>query len=92
MSARPDPVQVACIGECMVELGQLDLMSGRAHVGFAGDTLNTAVHFAQLREGVSYLTNLETDACLALMLAVAAEEGIDFRADRSACARLPGIY
>lgn len=92
MSARADAVQVACIGECMIELSQLDLDSGRAHVGFAGDTLNTAVYLARLRQGVSYLTNLGTDAFSSRMLAMFAEEGIDCGLIGRHEARLPGIY
>ena len=92
MSARSDPVQVACIGECMIELSQLDLVSGQAHVGFAGDTLNTAVYLARLRHRVSYLTNLGTDAFSARMLAMFAGEGIDCALIGRHESRLPGIY
>ena len=35
--------RIACIGECMIELNQIDLVQGSARLGFAGDTLNTAV-------------------------------------------------
>ena len=89
---RPDLVRVACIGECMIELSQLDLVTGQAHVGFAGDTLNTAVYLARLRDGVSFLTNLGTDAFSTRMLAMFAEEGIDCGLIGRHEARLPGIY
>lgn len=36
-------VKIACIGECMIELNQIDLVQGAARLGFAGDTLNTSV-------------------------------------------------
>ena len=92
MSAQSEPVQVACIGECMIELSQLDLESGQARVGFAGDTLNTAVYLARLRPGVSYLTNLGADAFSTRMLAMFTEEGIDCGLIGRHETRLPGIY
>lgn len=36
-------VMIACIGECMIELDKVDLEQGTARLGFAGDTLNTAL-------------------------------------------------
>ena len=92
MSASPDRARVACIGECMIELSQLDPLSGQAHVGFAGDTLNTAVYLARLRPGVSYLTNVGTDAFSTRMLAMFAAEGIECGLIGRHETRLPGIY
>ena len=92
MSRLDDPLRVACIGECMIELSQLDLASGQAHIGFAGDTLNTAVYLARLRPGVSYVTNLGTDAFSASMLAMFAQEGVDCALIARHDTRLPGIY
>ena len=31
-------LKFACIGECMIELNHIDLMTGTARLGFAGDT------------------------------------------------------
>ena len=92
MSPAPSP-RIACIGECMIELSQLDLAGGHARVGFAGDTFNTAVYLARLRPGaVSYVTNLGTDAFSARMLETLAAEGIDGRLIGRHATRLPGLY
>ncbi len=89
-----DPgVRIACIGECMIELSQLDLVAGQARIGFAGDTLNTAVYLARLRPGaVSYVTNLGRDAFSARMLEVFADEGIGCDLIGRHETKLPGIY
>lgn len=84
--------RIACIGECMIELGQLDLDAGHARVGFAGDTLNTAVYLARLGALVSYVTNLGTDAFSSRMVAMFTNEGIDTALIGRDPARLPGIY
>lgn len=76
----------------MIELSQLDLASGQAQIGFAGDTLNTAVYLARLRPGVSYVTNLGTDAFSASMLAMFAGEDVDCALIARHETRLPGIY
>lgn len=83
---------VACIGECMIELSQLDLIGGHSRIAFAGDTLNTAVYLARLRPGVSYLTNLGRDAFSTRMLAMFADEGIDCGLIGRHDTRLPGLY
>ena len=87
------PLRLACIGECMIELSQLDLAGGFAHVGFAGDTLNTAVYLSRLLPGaVSYVTNLGQDAFSHRMLQTFALEGIDCSLIGRHQTRLPGIY
>lgn len=83
---------VACIGECMIELSQFDLDAGQARVGFAGDTLNTAVYLARLMPGVSYLTNLGTDAFSSRMIEMFSQEGVDCTLIGRHPTRLPGIY
>ena len=84
--------RIACIGECMIELNQIDLVQGSARLGFAGDTLNTAVYLARLGCDVSYITNLGTDALSAQMLHRFAAEGIDCSLIGLHEARLPGLY
>jgi len=87
---------IACIGECMIELSGLDLVSGQARVAFAGDTYNTAVYLARLRGGVgcrvSYVTNLGTDGFSARIRALLVAEGLDDTLVGSHDSRLPGIY
>ena len=94
MSMRAENgVRVASIGECMIELSQLDLAGGQARVGFAGDTLNTAVYLARLLPGaVSYLTNLGPDAVSDQMVTGFLAEGIDCSLIGRHPTRLPGIY
>ncbi|MDP4032611.1 MAG: sugar kinase [Pseudorhodobacter sp.] len=89
------PTRIACIGECMIELGQVNFDTGQAHFGFAGDTLNTATYLARLLpEGfvVSYITNLGTDAFSNRMLNSFAAEGIDSAWIGRHDSRLPGLY
>lgn len=76
----------------MIELSQIDPILGQAHVGFAGDTLNTAIYLARLRPGVSYLTNLGTDGFSSRMLAMFAEERLECGLIGRHPSRLPGIY
>jgi 2-dehydro-3-deoxygluconokinase len=76
----------------MIELGQVDLDAGTTRIGFAGDTLNTAVYLSRLGCRVSYVTNLGTDAFSARMVAMFAAEGIDTALIGRDPARLPGIY
>ncbi len=74
-----DPVpraRIACIGECMIEMSRMDLENGSTRLGFAGDTLNTAIYLARLGCEVSYLTNLGTDAVSTRMVQQFGDEGI----------------
>ena len=84
--------KIACIGECMIELNQLDLVQGAAGLSFAGDTLNTAVYLSRLGCDVSYITNLGTDAFSTQMLKQFAAEGINCSLIGRHGARLPGLY
>ena len=74
-----DPVpraRNACIGECMIEISRIDLENGSTRLGFAGDTLNTAIYLARPGCDVSYLTNLGTDAFSGRMVRQFVDEGI----------------
>ncbi len=83
---------IACIGESMIEISQLDLETGQAHVGFAGDTLNTATYLARLGSPTSFITNLGQDAFSGRMLHSFQTEGIDTRLIGRHPSRLPGLY
>ena len=56
---------IACVGECMIELTELDAKDGRVRLGFAGDTCNTAIYLSRLLGGggpsVSYVTAVGRD-------------------------------
>lgn len=85
-------VKIACIGECMIELNQIELARGAARLGFGGDTLNTAVYLARLGCNVSYITNLGTDEFSTQMLHRFAAEGVNCSLIGRHDARLPGLY
>jgi 2-dehydro-3-deoxygluconokinase len=84
--------KIACIGECMIEFGQINFDTHTAQMGFAGDTLNTAIYLSRLGCDVAYITNLGTDAFSAQMLRGFAAEAIDCRLIGQHATRLPGIY
>jgi 2-dehydro-3-deoxygluconokinase len=92
MSTFKSGARIACIGECMIELSQLDLDRGSARIGFAGDTLNTAAYLARLGATVSYITNLGVDAFSTRMLVGFVEERIDCALIGRHDTRLPGLY
>jgi 2-dehydro-3-deoxygluconokinase len=76
----------------MIELNQIDLVQGAARLGFAGDTMNTAVYLSRLGCDVSYITNLGTDAFSTQMLHRFAAEGIDCDLIGRLDDHLPGLY
>jgi 2-dehydro-3-deoxygluconokinase len=86
-------MRIACIGECMVEL---TLPRGRqgARVGFAGDTLNTAVYLKRSAPeiGVAYVTAVGTDPLSDRMLAFFADEGLDTSLIERRTDSVPGLY
>lgn len=90
------PVRIACLGECMIELSDLTAVDGRVCLGVGGDTLNTAVYLARSlprdRAVVSYLTALGHDHLSTRMLKFIAEEGIDTTLVVRLEDRLPGLY
>ena len=84
--------RIACIGECMVELGRIDLAAGSAQIGFAGDTFNTAIYLSRLGCDVTYVTNLGTDAFSDRIVGIMQDEGISASLVGRHDSRLPGIY
>lgn len=86
---------VLCVGECMVELTEIDARTLR--LGFGGDTYNTAVYLnrvaAELGRDleVGYLTGVGTDDYSRAMRTAWAAEGIVDRA-LPVPGRTPGIY
>ena len=72
--------KIACIGECMVELSGIGSGSSQANIGFAGDTMNTAVYLSRLLDPaafeVSYLTRLGTDNFSTRAMEFLSSEGI----------------
>lgn len=82
---------VLVFGECMVELSLTG--PAQAHVGYAGDTFNTAVYLARAGLGVAYATALgRGDPFTRAILDLMAAEGIPTGLVTQAEGRLPGLY
>ncbi len=86
--------KIACIGEVMIEL--VTDADGRAAVGVAGDTFNTAVYLRRLLRGpetrVSYVTALGTDPYSQRILAAMRDHGLDADHVELRADRVPGLY
>jgi 2-dehydro-3-deoxygluconokinase len=82
--------EVACIGECMIELKQAQ--GGLYSRGYGGDTLNTAIYLARLGVGVDYITALGDDPMSDEMLAGWTAEGVGTKQVLRLPGKLPGIY
>lgn len=93
LTPKRPPLRVLAIGECMAELAPLD-RPGDYHLGFAGDTFNTAWYLARLRPDVtvSFLTAIGTDSLSQKMRAAIAEAGIDDSHKRTLPERTVGLY
>ena len=82
--------EIACIGECMVELTQ-----GIGHQltqGFGGDTLNTAVYLARLDVRVDYVTALGDDPFSDELIAAWQGEGVGISRVLRIPGKMPGLY
>jgi 2-dehydro-3-deoxygluconokinase len=82
--------EIACIGECMIELKQAG--DGLYSRGYGGDTLNTAVYLARLGNKVRYVTALGDDPLSDEMIAGWAGEGIETAHVIRLPGKLPGLY
>ena len=82
--------EIACIGECMIELKQAG--NGPYSRGYGGDTLNTAVYLARLGNKVGYVTALGDDPLSDEMIAGWASEGIETAHVIRLPGKLPGLY
>ncbi len=80
---------IVVIGECMLEV-----VEGKANgqIGYAGDTLNTAVYLARLGVPTAYMTALGDDPYSLDMLAAWREEGLDCSLVLVANGKQPGLY
>ncbi|RYH08983.1 sugar kinase [Tropicimonas sp. IMCC6043] len=85
---------MACIGEAMIELS-LGSTEGNARVGYAGDTLNTAIYLRRLLPAefaVEFVSVVGTDPLSDRMLAFVESEGVGTRHIRRHPDRIPGLY
>ncbi|MEM6712309.1 MAG: sugar kinase [Pseudomonadota bacterium] len=86
--------RICCIGEAMIEV-QADVVPGRAMLGFAGDTLNTAIYMARvLSPGhtVDYITAVGTDPYSDQMLAFIESHGVGTELIARMTTHHPGLY
>jgi 2-dehydro-3-deoxygluconokinase len=83
-------MHMIAMGECMIEVsGQF---GADAHLGFAGDSFNTALYLARLGGDVSYATALGDDVWSAQMRAAWDAEGLGTDHVLSVPGKLPGLY
>ena len=92
-------MKIACVGEAMIELS-MSRVDSTASVGFAGDTLNTAVYLQRALEAagahrdhaVSYVTAVGTDKFSEQIISLVKSENIhtDLISERED--RVPGLY
>ena len=71
-----DPLRIACLGEAMIELS---LDGDIAHLGFAGDTLNTAIYLRRALPApheVAFVSAVGRDALSDRLVARVAGEGV----------------
>ncbi|MGJ8583185.1 MAG: sugar kinase [Marinosulfonomonas sp.] len=87
-------VKVACIGEAMVELSLKASDPQHAKIGFAGDTLNTAIYLKRSAPAlqVSFVTRLGQDSFSSQMLDFIACEEIDTSAVTISDTQAVGLY
>lgn len=82
--------EVACIGECMVEL--TEGAGNQLTRGFGGDTLNTAVYLARLGVHVDYVTALGDDPFSDELIAAWHSEGVGTGRVLRIPGKMPGLY
>ena len=81
--------RIVCIGEAMLELSA----AGEGwKLGYAGDTLNTAVHLARAGHDVAYLTAIGTDAFSEKLRGYMSTEGLDTSLVLAHPTRQAGLY
>jgi 2-dehydro-3-deoxygluconokinase len=81
--------RIVCIGEAMLELSR---RGENWHLGYGGDTLNTAIHLARAGHDVAYLTALGSDPMSADLKSTWASEGLDTSLILDHPARSTGLY
>ncbi len=85
---------VVCLGEAMIELSLDDKTPESAAIGFAGDTLNTAIYLQRSapRLRIAYATKLGRDRLSDRMVAMMESEALVSDLVLRHPERLPGIY
>jgi 2-dehydro-3-deoxygluconokinase len=83
-------MRMIAMGECMIEIS--GGFGGDAHLGFAGDSFNTALYLARLGGDVSYATALGDDVWSAQMRAAWDAQGVGTDHVLTVPGKLPGLY
>jgi 2-dehydro-3-deoxygluconokinase len=81
---------VACIGECMVELRRGK--DGKYTRGFGGDSLNAAIYLSRLGIETSYISAVGDDAYSSEMIDAWSAEGVGTDWVARVPGRMPGLY
>ncbi len=86
--------RIVCLGEVMVEVSLGDRLPGAARVGFAGDTLNTAIYLKRTAPGfdVGYATKLGRDRLSDEIVEFMKSEGLSTGLLTYSEKSVPGLY
>ncbi len=87
-------LRIVCLGEAMVELSLDRDHPETARIGFAGDTLNTAIYLKRMAGDaeVAYATKIGSDQLSDRMLSLMASEGLATHLVHRSPNALPGLY
>ncbi len=89
---------IACIGECMVELSSTTVLNPQNNeplyqIGFGGDTLNASIYLARMGGNVSYISALgDDDIYSTRMIKAWEDENVDTSLVKRVKGELPGLY
>ncbi len=95
MSKQPTGGRILCVGEAMAELMLGNNESAQPSIGFAGDTLNTAIYLKRLLKEpseLSYVTAVGNDPLSSRLLNMISAESIDTSLINTSADRLLGLY
>ena len=85
-------LDVASLGEAMIEFNQVDPRRPEYLQGFGGDTSNAALAAARAGARCAYLTRVGGDAFGAMLLRLWREEGVDVSAVETVADQPTGLY
>ncbi|MDO3385912.1 sugar kinase [Gilvimarinus sp. SDUM040013] len=89
-------MKIAAIGECMLEMSSGSLSPDQAkipaHLGYGGDTLNTAVYLARLGSQPSFVTVMGEDQASRWMTSQWRHNGVDTSLVKIDSNKRPGVY
>lgn len=93
------PLRIACVGEAMIEVSvstaHNENEAVQTRLGFAGDTLNTAIYLKRIigdAAQVSYITRVGKDVFSDQLLEFIQAEAISTHAIERCSTKIPGLY